>query len=130
MLIALLALVAATLFLDRTFYRDLPVPNTQSSSVIDPLLSGLPLTNVSAFDDPSLVIRALVFDPTNIASDEAWATYIHKGQYYQCLLESTDRLAGMGLRDTRTPPSAESAWQGDMVSEWAILLMLFFSRCS
>jgi hypothetical protein len=70
------------------------------------------LDNVQ-FSEPSIVQTA-VFNPNNIASDETWNRLKAKGAWYGCLLDMTDEKAGKALGDTRTPPSAESVWQGSL----------------
>lgn len=131
MLIALAFLVAATLVADRAFHLNPPIVLINTASVSLNLTADfLPFTSFNdtstwSQDSPhtsqtttsSLTRRALVFNPNDIASDAVWQRYIEKGEFYQCLFECTDRLAGKGLQDTRTPPSAESIWQGDLVSE-------------
>ncbi|KAH6615084.1 hypothetical protein C7974DRAFT_443181 [Boeremia exigua] len=74
------------------------------------------------FSEPSLVQAAgFNFDPNNIANDATWTKYTKKGEWYGCLLDMTIEQAGKGLKDPRTPPFAESKWQGDFrneVSKW------------
>lgn len=131
MLIALAFLVAATLVVDRAFRLKPPGISTNTASASLNLTTDFsPFTSfndtstwpqdslhTSQATTSSLTRRALVFNPNDIASDAIWQKYIEKGEFYQCLFECTDRLAGKGLQDTRTPPSAESIWQGDLVSE-------------
>lgn len=74
------------------------------------------------FSEPSLVQTAdSEFDANNIASDESWNKYKAKGVWYGCLLDMDIETAGKNLRDERTPPSAESVWQGDLASTSAVL---------
>jgi hypothetical protein len=83
------------------------------------LLVAVPFGNLdnAKFSQPSVVQTASrKFDPDNIASDEAWEKYKAKGTWYICLLDLSNENAGKGLKDSRTPPSAESKWQGNLQS--------------
>ncbi|KAF1844423.1 uncharacterized protein K460DRAFT_250326, partial [Cucurbitaria berberidis CBS 394.84] len=53
------------------------------------------------------------FDDDDLASDQDWSTYTHKGGALLCALKGTDETAGRQLNDKRTPPSAASPWTGD-----------------
>ncbi|KAL1654514.1 hypothetical protein SLS61_002702 [Didymella pomorum] len=43
--------------------------------------------------------------------------YRAKGDHYQCLFVADDEGAGQLVGDTRTPPSAQSIWKGNMYAE-------------
>ncbi|KAJ4326111.1 hypothetical protein N0V94_000273 [Neodidymelliopsis sp. IMI 364377] len=84
------------------------------------LLVAVPFGTIdnAKFRQPSLVQTAgQRFDPGDIASDEAWEIYKAKGNWYTCLLDLSNENAGKGLKDSRTPPSAESRWQGNLQKE-------------
>ncbi|KAJ4361646.1 hypothetical protein N0V95_001723 [Ascochyta clinopodiicola] len=83
--------------------------NTSNSLVAVPFGT---LSNVK-FSEQSLVQTANI-DFNDIASDEAWNKYKAKGLYYGCLLDMSNENAGKAMNDLRTPPSAESVWQGDL----------------
>lgn len=72
------------------------------------------------------------FDPKNIATDAAWAKYSAKGRWYGCLLDMQDEPCGRALGDVRSPPSAESVWQGDLrrtcVTSGTLCAVLISSR--
>lgn len=68
--------------------------------------------NVSTSD--GIVQTAGAFDPNILASDGLWNKYQKKGDHYQCLFTADDEGAGRLVEDTRTPPSAQSIWKGDM----------------
>jgi hypothetical protein len=68
--------------------------------------------------EPSEVHVAAQYDPNRVASDLDMNNYIAKGNHRGCLLEATDRGAGMLSMDTRSPPSAQSLWQGTLESEY------------
>jgi hypothetical protein len=54
------------------------------------------------------------FDPKNTADNNMWTEYIKKGEHLKCIMEATDAGAGFLIEDTRKPPSAASAWTGDL----------------
>ncbi|XPS74992.1 hypothetical protein M3J09_007104 [Ascochyta lentis] len=64
-----------------------------------------------------VVHTAGVYDANNIASDAVWDKWRMKGSHYQCLFEANDEAAGRLIEDTRTPPSAQSIWRGDMYAD-------------
>lgn len=95
-----------------------PIRNTSNSSIAVPFGS---LQNIK-FSESSLVRTAQSeWDLNNIASDESWYKFKNKGLWYGCLLDMDNEKAGGGLRDPRTPPSAESIWQGDVLSTLVLL---------
>lgn len=57
------------------------------------------------------------FDDWDVSSDADWELYTRKGGALMCGLLGTDQTAGRLLNDKRTPPSAASAWQGDLKEE-------------
>lgn len=59
-------------------------------------------------------LAARAWDPSKVATDATWSTYVQKGQRLKCLMEAPDKGAGWLLKDTRTPPSAASKWSGDI----------------
>jgi hypothetical protein len=59
-------------------------------------------------------LAARAWDPSKVATDAVWNTYVQKGQRLKCLMEAPDQGAGWLLKDTRTPPSAASKWSGDL----------------
>jgi hypothetical protein len=65
----------------------------------------------------NLLSSATAFWDDNLASPEDWETYSLKGGALMCALEGTDRMAGRLINDTRNPPSAASAWSGDLKQE-------------
>lgn len=72
--------------------------------------------NVSTSD--GVVQSVGFFDPGNIASDGVWEKYRAKGDHYQCLFVADDEGAGQLVGDTRTPPSAQSIWKGNMYGNY------------
>jgi hypothetical protein len=60
---------------------------------------------------------ATAFWDDDMASPADWETLSLKGGALMCALEGTDRTAGKQIRDTRDPPSAASAWSGDLKQE-------------
>ena len=72
--------------------------------------------NVSASD--GVAQTAGFFDPGKIASDGVWKKYRAKGDHYQCLFVADDEGAGRLVEDTRTPPSAQSIWKGNMYGKY------------
>ncbi|KAJ4342391.1 hypothetical protein N0V87_001009 [Didymella glomerata] len=71
--------------------------------------------NVSTSD--GIVHTAGYFDPNKLASDGLWDKHQKKGDHYQCLFAADDEAAGRLVEDTRTPPSAQSVWKGNMYAE-------------
>lgn len=60
----------------------------------------------------SLAARAR--DPSKVADDAMWATYVSKGQHLKCIMEAPAKGAEWLEKDTRTRPSAASKWTGDL----------------
>lgn len=58
----------------------------------------------------------LDFDPKVYANDALFNQYKAKGEHLICLMQATDKGAGLLLGDTREPPSAASKWTGDLKS--------------
>jgi hypothetical protein len=68
--------------------------------------------------EPSEVHVAVEYNPNNVASDLEMNNYVAKGNHRGCLLEATDQGAGGLSMDTRSPPSAQSLWQGTLESKY------------
>lgn len=61
---------------------------------------------------------ATAFWDDDLASPASFTTSTSKGGALICALTSTNRVAGILLSDTRTPPSAASIWtNGDLSAE-------------
>lgn len=56
--------------------------------------------------------------PDKLATGGWWDKYRKKGEHYQCLFAADDEGAGRLVGDTRTPPSAQSIWKGDMYGKY------------
>ncbi|KAH7406736.1 hypothetical protein DE146DRAFT_753290 [Phaeosphaeria sp. MPI-PUGE-AT-0046c] len=67
---------------------------------------------------PSAHMRpASAFWDDDLASSADFEKAADKGGALICALQGTDRTAGLLLRDKRSPPSAASAWTGDLRAE-------------
>jgi hypothetical protein len=53
----------------------------------------------------------------DLASPADWDRFTLKGGALMCALKGTDQTAGRQIKDTRNPPSAVSAWSGDLKQE-------------
>jgi hypothetical protein len=53
----------------------------------------------------------------DLASAEDFKKAADKGGALMCAMAGTDRIAGLMLKDMRTPPSAASVWTGDLRQE-------------